>query len=171
MARISLPSPNSDEKQRTTTHRKRRRTEGRRYYSRASATSEGSRLERTRRRIQYLADAALRLKSDLDKEQPAPTTRLLGDPPSSRDADAFCRNTITMQSGAPARAITGAALLLETPLLREKLKEKIKPIDEEPEKENALLQLRHRRLHEMQARVTPDMVHALDEQLEKHAVF
>ena len=52
---------------------------------------------------EYLADAALRLKSDLDRGQPAPTARLLGEPPSSQDADAFCRNAITMQSGASAR--------------------------------------------------------------------
>ena len=73
-----------------------------------------------------------------------------------------------MQSGAAARAITGAALLPDTPLLREKLKEKIRPIDD-PEEENELLQLRHRRLQEMQALLTPDIIKALDEQLEKEA--
>ena len=53
--------------------------------------------------------------------------------------------------------------------LHEKLKEKIRPIDEDPEEENELLQLRHRRLQEMQALLTPDIIHALDEQLEKQA--
>ena len=74
-----------------------------------------------------------------------------------------------MQSGAAARAITGAALLPDTPLLREKLKEKIRPIDEHPEEKIELLQLRHRRLQEMQARVTPNIIHALDQELEKQA--
>ena len=71
---------------------------------------------------EYLADAALRQKADLDRGPCTPAPRVLGEPATPQDADAFCRNTITMQSGAPARAITGAALLPDTPLLPEKLK-------------------------------------------------
>ena len=77
-----------------------------------------------------------------------------------------------MQSRAAARAITGASLLPDAPLLREKLKERIRPIDEHSEEEIALLQLRHRRLQEMQARLTPDIIHALstNNSRKKHAV-
>ena len=41
---------------------------------------------------EYISDAALRLKSDLDKGPAVPVQRVLGDPASAQDADAFCRN-------------------------------------------------------------------------------
>ena len=57
---------------------------------------------------EYNADAALRYKADLDRGPSVPAPRVLGEPPSPQDADAFCRNAKTLQSGAAASAITGA---------------------------------------------------------------
>ena len=51
----------------------------------------------------------------------------------------------------------------------EKLAEKIIPIDGQSAKTAALLQLRADRLREMESRVTPEMIHALEEQLTKRA--
>ena len=47
---------------------------------------------------EYIADAALRRKADLDRGQQTPVPRVLGEPASPQDADAFCRNAITNQS-------------------------------------------------------------------------
>ena len=57
----------------------------------------------------------------------------------------------------------------DTARLREKLAEKIIPIDGQSAKTAALLQLRADRLREMESRVTPEMIHALEEQLTKRA--
>ena len=57
---------------------------------------------------EYHAEAALRYKADLDRGPSVPAPRVLGEPPSPQDADAFCRNAKTLQSGAAASAITGA---------------------------------------------------------------
>ena len=70
-----------------------------------------------------------------------------------------------MQSGAAASAITGAVLLPDTPRLRETLRTKIRPAEDHPEMEAELLQLRLSRLREMQDRLTPDIIHALDNSL------
>ena len=78
---------------------------------------------------EYLADAALRRKADLDRGQQLPVPRVLGEPASPQDADAFCRNAITNQSAAAAHAIIGGVILLETARLRERIAEKIIPID------------------------------------------
>ena len=118
---------------------------------------------------EYLADAALRRKADLDRGQQLPVPRVLGEPASPQDADAFCRNAITNQSGAAAHAIIGGVILPDTARLRERLAKKIIPIDGQSAKVEALLELRARRLAEMQARVTPEMIHALEEQLTKRA--
>ena len=118
---------------------------------------------------EYIADAALRRKADLDRGQQTPVPRVLGEPASPQDADAFCRNAITNQSGAAAHAIIGGVILPDSVRLREKLAEKIIPIDGQSAKVDALLQLRSRRLREMESRVTPEMIHALEEQLTKRA--
>ena len=118
---------------------------------------------------EYLADAALRRKADLDRGQRAPVARVLGQPASPQDADAFCRNALTMQSGAAAHSLIGGVILPDTARLREKLAEKILPIDGQSAKVDALLQLRAERLADMQSRVTPDMIHELDEMLTKRA--
>ena len=72
-----------------------------------------------------------------------------------------------MQSGAAAHCIIGGVILPDSARLREKLQEKIKPACRE--KADALLQLRASRLAEMRDRITPDMLHALDEALAKRA--
>ena len=72
-----------------------------------------------------------------------------------------------MQSGAAAHCIIGGVILPDSARLREKLQEKIKPARRE--KADALLQLRASRLAEMRDRITPDMLHALDEALAKRA--
>jgi len=118
---------------------------------------------------EYNADAALRYKADLDRGPSVPAPRVLGEPPSPQDADAFCRNARTMQSGAAASAITGAVLLPDTPRLRETLRTNIRPADDHPEIEAELLQLRLSRLREMQDRLTPDIINALDNSLAKQA--
>ena len=116
---------------------------------------------------EYISDAALRLKSDLDKGPATPVRRTLGEPASAQDADAFCRNAKTMQCGAAAYCITGGVVLPDSARLREKLREKIKP--EVPEKTSALLEMRASRLAEMRDRVTAEMIHELDESLAKQA--
>ena len=68
---------------------------------------------------EYLADAALRRKADLDRGQRAPVARVLGQPASPQDADAFCRNALTMQSGAAAHSLIGGVILPDTARLRE----------------------------------------------------
>ena len=118
---------------------------------------------------QYLADAALRRKADLDRGQKMPVPRVLGEPASPQDADAFCRNAITNQPGAAAHALIGGVILPDSVRLREKLAEKIKPIEGQEAKVEALLELRASCLREMASRVTPEMIHALDEQLTKRA--
>ena len=72
-----------------------------------------------------------------------------------------------MQSGAAAYCITGGAILPDSKRLRETLREKIKPENAETTRE--LLQLRADRLSEMRDRVTPEMIHELDEALAKRA--
>ena len=54
-----------------------------------------------------------------------------------------------------------------TARLRERLAEQIIPIDGQSAKVEALLEIRARRLAEMQPRVTPEIIHVLEEQLTK----
>ena len=58
---------------------------------------------------EYHADAALRYKRDLDRGQPDRIQRIIGEPASKQDADAFCRLAASMQSGAAAGSITPPA--------------------------------------------------------------
>ena len=116
---------------------------------------------------EYHGDAALRRKQDLDQGQPEPTQRILGEPASQQDADAFCRNAKSMQLTTAAACLTAPPVLPDSARLREKLREKIRPI--EVEKAEALTRLRHRRLEEMQKKITPKMIQDLDEALAKRA--
>ena len=68
-----------------------------------------------------------------------------------------------MQLTKAAACLTAPPVLPDSARLREKLREKIRPI--EVEKAEALTRLRHRRLEEMQKQVTPEMIHELDEAL------
>ena len=95
--------------------------------------------------------------------------RTVGEPPSQRDADAFCRNAKTKQLTSAASCLTAPAILPDSERLRQKLKEKIRPIDAEAEKAEALMQLRHQRLQELQEQITPEMMHALDQALARRA--
>ena len=88
---------------------------------------------------EYLADAALRRKADLDRGQKAQVPRVFWEPASPQDADAFCRNAITNQSGATAHALIGGVILPDSVRLREKLAEKIEPIEGQEAKVEALL--------------------------------
>ena len=78
---------------------------------------------------EYRADAALRHKVDLDRGQPTPAARKLGEPASPQDADAFCRNAASGQLGKAAQSIIGGVVLPDSQQLREKLREKIPPMD------------------------------------------
>ena len=112
---------------------------------------------------EYHADAALRYKQDLDRGQPQPPPRILGQPVCQQDADAFCRNAKSLQSSSAASSITAAHVLPDSERLQETLREKISPVDQD--KAAALMKLRKRRLGEMQSQITPGMIHALDEAL------
>ena len=118
---------------------------------------------------EYHGDAALRRKQDLDQGKPAPTQRILGESASQQDADAFCRNAKSMQLTTAAACLTAAPVLPNSARLCENLKEKIRPMDAEVEKAEALTRLRHRRLEEIQKQITPEMIHELDEALAKRA--
>ena len=89
--------------------------------------------------------------------------------PSPQDADAFCRLASTMQSGAAAASITAAPLLPDTERLRQRLKEKILPIERKLGKAEKLMKLRLERLKEMQSKITLEVIHELDEMLAKRA--
>ena len=78
-----------------------------------NASKTGPKVEIIRDRIQhvkvhgwkgpveeYLADAALRHKADLDKGQQVPVPRIPGELATPQDAGAFFRNAITPQAGA-----------------------------------------------------------------------
>ena len=95
--------------------------------------------------------------------------RVVGEPASPQDLGAFCRSAITNQNAAAANAIIGGVILPDTARLRERLAENIIPIDGQSAKVEALLQLRARRLAEMQRRLTQKIIHALEEQLTKRA--
>ena len=118
---------------------------------------------------EYHADAALRQKRDLDKGQPEHVPRTLGEPVSPQEADAFCRLAATMQCGAAAARITAAPVLPDSERLRQRLREKLHPVEDMPEKAERLMKLRLERLHQMQSLVTPQMLHELDELLAKRA--
>ena len=83
---------------------------------------------------EYHADAALRQKRDLDKGQPEHVPRTLGEPVSPQEADAFCRLAATMQCGAAAARITAAPVLPDSERLRQRLREKLHPVEDMPEK-------------------------------------
>ena len=74
-----------------------------------------------------------------------------------------------MQLTTAAACLTAPSVLPDSARLREKLKEKIRPMDAEVEKAEALTRLRHRRLEEMQKQITPEMIYELDEALAKRA--
>ena len=74
-----------------------------------------------------------------------------------------------MQLTTAAACLTAPSVLPDSARLREKLKEKIQPMDAEVEKAEALTRLRHRRLEEIQKQITPEMIHELDEALAKRA--
>ena len=116
---------------------------------------------------EYHADAALRYKQDLDRGQPQPPPRILGQPVCQQDADAFCRNAKSLQSSSAASSITAAHVLPDSERLQETLREKISPVDQD--KAAALMKLRKRRLGEMQSQITPGMTHPLDEALATRA--
>ena len=74
-----------------------------------------------------------------------------------------------MQLTSAASCLTAPAILPDSARLRETLKGKIRLIEAEAEKAEALMRLRHRRLQEMQKQVTPEMIQALDQALAQRA--
>ena len=74
-----------------------------------------------------------------------------------------------MQLTTAAACLTAQSVLSDSARLREKLKEKIRPMDAELEKAEALTRLRHRPLEEMEKQITPEMIQELDEALAKRA--